>query len=93
MTPPSDLVRKPKAPPKSKIASGIVARKEKPEGATAVMVRPLMAKGNRDNEEETFYVKLRAEADRGLIDMAKKVCADVVTGWEGSERCPCRKRG
>lgn len=71
MTPPSDLVRKPKAAPKSKIASGIVARKEKPEGATAVMVRPLMAKGNRDNDEETFYVKLRAEADRGLIDMGR----------------------
>jgi len=68
VTSPSDLDRKPQAPPESKIASGIVPRTEKPEGATAVIVRPLMTKGDKDHAKETFYVKLRAEADRGLMD-------------------------
>lgn len=71
VTSPSDLDRKPQAPPKSKIASGIVPRTEKPEGATAVIVRPMVTKGDKDHAKETFYVKLRAEADRGLMDHGK----------------------
>ena len=71
VTSPSDLDRKPQAPPKNKIARGIVPRTEKPEGATAVIVRPMMTKGNKDHAKETFYVKLRAEADRGLMDQGK----------------------
>ena len=71
VTSPSDLDRKPQASPESKIARGIVPRTEKPEGATAVIVRPLMTKGDKDHAKETFYVKLRAEADRGLMDQGQ----------------------
>ena len=71
ITSPSDLNRKTKAAPASKIASGIVPRTEKPEGAMAVIVRPISPKGEKEQAKETFYIKLRAEADRGLMDQGK----------------------
>ncbi len=71
VTSPSDLDRKPQSPPESKIASGIVPRTEKPEGATAVIVRPVTKDDEEVGKKETFYVKLRAEADRGLMDQGK----------------------
>ncbi len=68
VTSPSDLNRKTKAAPISKIASGIVPRTPKPEGAMAVIVRPITPKGDKEQAKEIFYVKLRAEADGELIN-------------------------
>ncbi len=68
ITQPSDLDRKPQAAPVSKIASGVVPRVEKPEGVTPVIARPVMRKDDDGGTKETFYAKLRAEADRGLLD-------------------------
>jgi len=71
VTSPSDLERKPKAATASKIASGIVPRVDKPEGASAVVARPVIQKDEAAGKEEAFYVKLRAEADRGLLTEGK----------------------
>ena len=71
VTSPSDLNRRTKAAPTSKIASGIVPRTQKPEGSIAVIVRPISPKGDKEQAKEIFYVKLRAEADRGLMDQGK----------------------
>ena len=64
---PSDLDRKPKTAIISKIASGVVPRVEKPEGAMAVIARPVIRKEADKEKQEIFYVKLRAEADRSLM--------------------------
>lgn len=71
VTSPSDLDRKTEAAPASKVASGVVPRTEKPEGAMAVIVRPVSPKSEKEQAEETFYVKLRAEADRDLMNLGK----------------------
>ena len=71
VTSPSELDRKTEAAPTSKIASGVVPRTEKPEGAMAVIVRPLSPKSEKEQAEETFYIKLRTEADRNLMNLGK----------------------
>ena len=67
VTSPSELDRKPKAAKTSRIASGVVPRLEKPEGASAVVARPVIKKDEEGGKKEVFYAKLRAEADRGLL--------------------------
>ena len=71
VTSPSDLNRKIRSAPTSKIASGIVPRTQKPEGSMAVIARPISPKDDKEKAKEIFYVKLRAEADRGLMDQGK----------------------
>jgi hypothetical protein len=71
VTSPSDLDRKPRAAPVSRIASGVVPRVEKPEGASAVIVRPIIKKDGDGGKQNFFYAKLRAEADRGLLTEGK----------------------
>ncbi len=71
LTNPSDLDRKPQAAIPNKIASGVVPRVEKPEGASAVVARPVINKDEAGGKEEVFYAKLRAEADRGLLTEGK----------------------
>lgn len=71
ITSPSDLDRKPQAAPESRIASGVVPRVEKPGDVTAVIVRPVTEKDGDGDTKETFYAKLRAEADRGLLNDGK----------------------
>ena len=71
VTSPSDLNRKIRSAPTSKIASGVVPRTQKPEGSMAVIVRPITPKSDKEKAKEIFYVKLRAEADQGLMDQGK----------------------
>ena len=67
VTNPLDLDRKPKTVAIRKIASGVVPRVEKPEGAMAVIARPVIRKEEDKKQQDIFYVKLRAEADSGLM--------------------------
>ena len=67
LTSPSELNRKPKAAPESRIASGVVPRVNKPEGSMAVIARPVFKQVGDEAKKEIFYAKLRVEADRGLI--------------------------
>ena len=55
VTSPSDLDRKLKAAPVSRIASGVVPRVEKPEGVSAVIVRPVIKKDVDGGKQEIFY--------------------------------------
>lgn len=57
----ADVGMKPLAPPKT-AAKGIVPRLKLPDSMTAVKVEPLL-----QDDTEPFYVKLRAEADQGLL--------------------------
>lgn len=57
----ADVGMKPLAPPKT-AAKGIVPRVKLPQSMSAIKVEPLSK-----DDTEPFYVKLRAEADQGLL--------------------------